>query len=58
MLLWAMSFLVLALFAGLLGFGGMAAASAGIAQTLCLLFLIVFGVILLLSIVAEKKITA
>jgi uncharacterized membrane protein YtjA (UPF0391 family) len=58
MLLWAMSFLVLALFAGLLGFGGMASASAGIAKTLFVLFLIVFGVMLVLGLVAGKKLAS
>jgi uncharacterized membrane protein YtjA (UPF0391 family) len=53
-----MIFLVLALVAGLLGFGGIASASAGIAKTLFVLFLIVFGVMLVLGVVAGKKITS
>jgi uncharacterized membrane protein YtjA (UPF0391 family) len=40
MLRWALGFLVLALIAAFLGFGGIAAASAGIAKTLFFLFLI------------------
>ena len=56
MLRWALTFLVLALVAGLLGFGGIATASAGIAKTLFILFLVVFAVILLLGIVAGKPI--
>ncbi|MDZ4864286.1 MAG: DUF1328 domain-containing protein [Gemmatimonadota bacterium] len=58
MLRWALTFLVLALVAGLLGFGGIATASAGIAKTLFILFLVVFGVILLLGIVAGKPIAS
>ncbi len=58
MLRWAMIFLVLALVAGLLGFGGIASASAGIAKTLFVLFLIVFGVMLVLGLVAGKKIAS
>jgi uncharacterized membrane protein YtjA (UPF0391 family) len=58
MLRWAMIFLVLALVAGLLGFGGIASASAGIAKTLFVLFLIVFGVMLVLGLVAGKKLTS
>ena len=34
MLYWALVFLVVAIIAGLFGFGGIASASAGIAQTL------------------------
>ena len=40
MLYWALVFLVVALVAGLFGFGGLASASAGIAQTLFFVFLI------------------
>ena len=40
MLRWAMGFLVLALIAALLGFGGLASTSAGIAKTLFIVFLI------------------
>ena len=58
MLRWALTFLVLALVAGLLGFGGIATATAGIAKTLFILFLVVFGVILLLGIVAGKPIAS
>lgn len=58
MLRWAMIFLVLALVAGLLGFGGIASASAGIAKTLFVVFLIIFGVTLLLGVVAGKKLSS
>jgi uncharacterized membrane protein YtjA (UPF0391 family) len=40
MLYWALVFLVVALVAGLLGFGGIAEASAGIAQILFFVFLV------------------
>ena len=42
MLGWALTFLVVALIAGVLGFGGIAAASTGIAQILCVVFLVLF----------------
>jgi uncharacterized membrane protein YtjA (UPF0391 family) len=42
MLYWALVFFVVALIAGALGFGGIAAASAGIAQVLFVIFLILF----------------
>lgn len=42
MLGWAISFLVLALIAGFLGFGGVASASVGIAQWLFVIFAILF----------------
>ena len=48
MLSWAIAFLILALIAGLLGFGGVASAAASIAQTLFFIFLIVFLVSFLL----------
>ena len=44
MLGWAVTFLVIALIAAALGFGGIAGASAGIAQILFVVFLILFVV--------------
>ena len=44
MLYWALVFFVVALIAGLLGFGGIQFAAAGIAQILFYLFLIFFVV--------------
>ncbi len=44
MLYWAFVFLVVALVAGLLGFGGVASTAASIAQALFFVFLIVFVV--------------
>lgn len=54
MLNWALGFLVLALIAGLLGFGGVASTAAGIAQTLFFIFLIVFLVSLVLHLVRGR----
>jgi uncharacterized membrane protein YtjA (UPF0391 family) len=42
MLYWTLIFLVLALVAGLFGFGGVASAAAGIAKVLFGLFLVLF----------------
>lgn len=44
MLNWALSFLVLALIAAALGFTGIAGASAGIAQILFFVFIVLFAV--------------
>ena len=49
MLYWALVFLVIAIIAGLLGFGVIAFAAAGIAKILFFLFLVVF----LLTLVAH-----
>jgi uncharacterized membrane protein YtjA (UPF0391 family) len=57
MLRWALAFLVLALIAALFGFGGIAAASAGIAKTLFFLFLVIFAVTLILGLAAGRRIT-
>ncbi len=42
MLSWAVTFLIIALIAAAFGFGGIASASAGIAQILFVLFLALF----------------
>lgn len=42
MLSWALAFFVLALIAGVLGFGGIATAATGIAKILFIVFLILF----------------
>lgn len=44
MLGWALTFLVIALIAALFGFGGIASASAGIAQILFFVFLVLFAI--------------
>lgn len=56
MLRLALAFLILALVAALVGFGGLAATSAGIAQTLFVVFLIVFLVTLILSVAGGRKV--
>jgi uncharacterized membrane protein YtjA (UPF0391 family) len=47
MLSWALTFLVVALIAAALGFGGLAGTSASIAQVLFFLFLVLFVVSLI-----------
>ncbi len=42
MLGWAVTFLIIALIAGVFGFGGIATTSAGIAQILFVVFLVLF----------------
>ncbi len=49
MLSWAMGFLILALIAGVLGFGGIAATSAGLAKILFVVFLVIFLATLLMG---------
>ena len=44
MLQWALIFLVVALIAAVLGFGGIAVASAGIAKIIFFVFLVLFAV--------------
>jgi uncharacterized membrane protein YtjA (UPF0391 family) len=50
MLYWALVFLVIAIIAGLLGFGAVAFAAVGIAKILFFLFLILFVVSLVLHV--------
>jgi len=47
MLSWSILFLVVALIAGVLGFGGIASRAAGIARILFFIFLVLFAVALL-----------
>ncbi len=47
MLSWAITFLVIALIAGVLGFGGIMSTSAGIAKILFVIFIILFIVSLI-----------
>ena len=44
MVYWSLLFLVAALVAGVLGFGGVAAAAGGIARVACFVFLVLFVV--------------
>lgn len=46
MLTWAIIFFIVALIAAVLGFGGIATASAGIAQILFFVFLVLFAIAL------------
>jgi uncharacterized membrane protein YtjA (UPF0391 family) len=55
---WAAVFLVVALVAALLGFGGIASASAGIAQVLFFLFLLLFLSTLVVGLVRGRPPTA
>jgi len=55
MLRWAMGFLVLALIAAILGFGGLASTSAGIAKTLFIVFLIIAAVTFLFGTFGARK---
>src|SRR5260370_23627422 len=57
MLYWAFVFLVTALVAGLLGFGGVASTAAGIAQVLFFIFLIVFVVALVMGLVSRRPLS-
>lgn len=49
MLSWALIFFVVAIIAAVFGFGGIASASAGIAQILFFLFLVLFVVSLIMG---------
>lgn len=49
MLAWAATFLLVALLAGAMGFGGVAGAATEIAQGLCIVFLAAFVVLLLVG---------
>ena len=51
MLGWALTFLIIALIAGVFGFGCIASASAGIAQILFFVFLILFAIALIARLV-------
>jgi uncharacterized membrane protein YtjA (UPF0391 family) len=54
MLGWALTFLIIAIVAGILGFGGIASASVGIAQVLFFVFLLVFLVTLLMHLMRGR----
>jgi len=54
MLYWALVFFVIALVAGALGFGGVASASAGVAQVLFFLFVVLFLASLILGLVRRR----
>jgi len=56
MLRWAMIFLIIALAAAVLGFGGIAATAAGIAKILFYIFLALFLVALIGGLAAGRRI--
>jgi len=55
MLNWAVTFLVIALIAALFGFGGIVAAAVGIAKMLFFIFLVLFVVSLLMSLLSGRR---
>ena len=55
MLYWALVFFVVALIAGALGFGGIASASAGIAQVLFVIFLILLVASLVMHFLGARR---
>ena len=54
MLRWAIGFLIVALIAAVFGFGGIASASAGIAKLLFMIFLALFLISLIVSLVRGR----
>jgi uncharacterized membrane protein YtjA (UPF0391 family) len=58
MLRWALIFLVIALVAAVLGFTTIAGASMAIAKTLFYIFLVVFLVLLVLGLMAGRRLGA
>jgi len=57
MLRWALGFLIVAIIAAMLGFGGVAQASAGIAKVLFFVFLAGFVIMLVLGLAAARRLT-
>lgn len=55
---WALIFLVVAIIAAALGFGGIASASTGIAKILFFIFLVVFVVLLVMGLLGGGGVTA
>lgn len=55
MLRWAMAFLIIALIAALLGFGGVAGTASSIAVTLFWVFVALFVLSLLVSVVTGRR---
>ena len=55
MLRWAMAFLIISLIAAVLGFGGIAGASSSIAVTLFWVFVALFVLSLLVSLVSGRR---
>jgi uncharacterized membrane protein YtjA (UPF0391 family) len=57
MLRWALGFLVVAVLAAMLGYGGVAEASAGIAKVLFVVFLAGFVITLGIGLAAARRLT-
>ncbi len=57
MIKWAIIFAIISLIAGLFGFSGLAADSAGIAKFLFVAALIIFLIFLVLGLMAGKKLS-
>ncbi len=55
MLGWALTFFIIALIAAVFGFGGIAAASAGVAKVLFFIFLVLFLISLVFGAVRGRK---
>ncbi len=49
MISWAITFLIIAIIAGVLGFAGIMTTAVGIAKILCLVFLVLFVVSLIMG---------
>lgn len=56
MLNWAIVFLVIALIAAVLGFGGLAGTAVGIAKLLFFVFIVLFAISLIMSLVRGRGI--
>ena len=56
MLRWAVVFLIIAIIAAIFGFGGIAATAAGIAKFLFFSFLVIFGMVLVMGLVAGRNV--
>lgn len=54
MLGWALAFLIIALTAGVLGFGGVAVISANVAKVLFVVFILLFAVALVVSAIKRR----
>lgn len=57
MLRWALGFLIVALIAAVLGFGGVASTSIGIAKLLFFVFLAFFVISLLMGLISGRRVT-
>lgn len=55
MLQWALIFLVVALIAGVLGFGNIAAGASSIAQILFMIFIVLFVISLVMHLVRGRR---